>query len=423
MATRSPPLINNPRRLSLHRSLGFRVCAILLGLLPFAIAEATLRLLDLPTNPQTTDPFLDCSQLEPLFKTNSDGNFRIPPERLRLFAPAEFSLKKDSNTCRIFSLGESTTHGEPYGPPTAFTAWLGINLERIDPNRNWEMINCGGLSYASYRVLPILREVLNYDPDLIVIYCGQNEFLEARELSGWKKMPNVVARIASTLSQFRIVQFTTSIMIPTSAANHEHRITRLTREVDALLDSRGGLEKYHRSSLNAPAVVASFRWNIQQMIAACQLRNVPLVLVVPTVNLRDCPPFKIEADPNLIAEKSQLAESLWQQAQNDREQPDKARESMRQLLAIDPLHCGAHYYLGQLAIAEQDWEQARQHLIAAKDFDVCPLRATSAIQQVVRQVAAENRVWMLDADDLFQSKSPHQLVGKPWLIVHVHPGR
>jgi hypothetical protein len=365
---------------------------------------------------------LDCSQLEPLFKADADGKFRIPPERMRLFAPAEFSRPKAANTCRVFSLGGSTTQGEPYGPPTAFTAWLGINLRMIDPERNWEMVNCGGLSYASYRVLPILREVLEYDPDLMVIYCGQNEFLEERELSGWRETPTAITRTVSALSKLRIVKWVASVAKPASTPEEAARKTRLKHEVDALLDSRGGLEKYHRNPSLAEAVVASFRWNLQQMVVACQSRKIPLVLVVPTVNLRDCPPFKIEADPKLGDEALRLVESIWRQAREDRETPAKTQASMRRILEIDPQHCGAHYYLGQQAIAEQDWEKARSHLVAAKDFDVCPLRATTAIQEVVREVATQNQVMLLDADNLFQSKSPQRLVGKPWLIDHIHPG-
>jgi hypothetical protein len=95
---------------------------------------------------------------------------------------------------------------------------------------------------------------------------------------------------------------------------------------------------------------------------------------------------------------------------------------MHKILEMDAQHCGAHYYLGQQAIAEKDWERARHHLVAAKDFDVCPLRATTAIQQAVREIATQNHVMMLDADVLFQSQSPEQLVGKPWLIDHIHPG-
>ena len=422
MPTRSPTLNNGLRQRSVYRRIGFRIGAIALGLLPFAFAEATLRILGLPNDPQKNDPFLDCSEFESLFKQDSEGIYRIPPERMRLFAPAEFSLKKPSDTRRVFSLGGSTTQGEPYGPPTAFAAWLGINLKLIDPSKNWEMINCGGLSYASYRVLPILREVLGYNPDLIVLYCGQNEFLEARELSGWKKMPTMFAFAASSLSRLRLVQYTLSSLKPKQNANDEFRTTRLKREVDALLDSHGGLENYHRSSLNAPAVVASFRWNLQKMVDACEKHRVPLLIIVPTVNLRDCPPFKIETAPTLGADKSQQVESLWSQAQDDREEPPLARDSLMKLLELDPQHCGAHYYLGQLAISEKDWDRARFHFTAAKDYDVCPLRATSEIQHTVREIGLKNGVRMLDADQLFQSNSPHGLVGRAWLIDHVHPG-
>ena len=146
------------------------------------------------------------------------------------------------------------------------------------------------------------------------------------------------------------------------------------------------------------------------------------VLVVPTVNIRDCPPFKIEIDPRLDALDAEKVESLWQQAQQKSEQPKKAKRAIENLLKIDPQHAGAHYYLGQFAIAEQNWESAKYHLNAAKDFDVCPLRATTEILKAVRDVANENGVLLLDADQLFQTKCPHALVGRPWLIDHVHPG-
>ncbi len=404
-----------------YRGIGFRIAAVMFGLLPFGILELVLRAFDLPETKTLCDPFLDFSQLAPLFASDSKGVYRIPPERMRLFAPAEFNTPKPPNTKRVFSLGGSTTQGEPYGPPTAFTTWMGIHLELLDPGHSWEMINCGGLSYASYRVLPILREVLEYEPDLIVVYCGQNEFLEARELSGWKQTPPMAVQFASTLFRLRLVQMVTSILKPSSVADPDVKATRLQREVEALLDFQGGLEKYHRASLDKPSVVASFRWNLQQMVQACRSRNVPLVLVVPTANLRDCPPFKIESDPNLNIQERQKVESHWLSAQSESENVAKALESMKSILTIDPQHAGAHYFLGKQAIEDQDWESARRHLTAARDYDVCPLRATSEIQQVVREVAFEHRSPVLDADQLFESKSPHGLVGRSWLIDHVHP--
>ena len=46
--------------------------------------------------------------------------------------------------------------------------------------RPWQVVNCGGVSYASYRLTPILEEVLTYQPDLMIVCTGHNEFLEAR---------------------------------------------------------------------------------------------------------------------------------------------------------------------------------------------------------------------------------------------------
>ena len=197
--------------------------------------------------------------------------------------------------------------------------------------------------------------------------------------------------------------------------------TRLQREVDALLDSHGGLERYQRATLDAPSVVASFVWNLRKMVEACKERGVAIVLVVPTVNVLDCPPFKIQPDPNLGTDQAKELETLWQNAQQEPDPSDAIVKTLQRMLEIDRKHAGAHYKLGQLAVARRDEATAHQHLIAAKDFDVCPLRATTEIQQAVRDVAAEHRVRVLDADRLFQSKADLGLVGSPWFVDHVHP--
>ena len=49
-----------------------------------------------------------------------------------------------------------------------------INIEKV------EVINAGGICYASYRLLDLVDECLNYEPDLIIVMCGHNEFLEPR---------------------------------------------------------------------------------------------------------------------------------------------------------------------------------------------------------------------------------------------------
>ena len=80
--------------------------------------------------------------------------------------------------------------GRPYTVETAFSSWLQLFLQYADPSKKWEVVNCGGVSYASYRLVPILEEVLeNYTPDLVILYTGQNEFLEDRTYAHLKNLP------------------------------------------------------------------------------------------------------------------------------------------------------------------------------------------------------------------------------------------
>ncbi len=143
-----------------------RMFAIVLGFLPIAICEAGLRLFSVYP-PINYDPFLDLSGTAPLF-VKSDDVWTIPIERQRLFAEASFANVKSPKTRRVFCIGGSTTQGEPYKPPTAFPKWVEINLTLAAPYWDWEVVNCGGLSYASYRMLPIVNEILEHDADLVM---------------------------------------------------------------------------------------------------------------------------------------------------------------------------------------------------------------------------------------------------------------
>ena len=406
---------------------------MLAGFAPFLILEIALRIFWTPLPTAASDPFLDFGQFASLFELNGDV-YRIPRERMRLFAPAEFPVIKGSNVQRIFCIGGSTTQGEPYKPPTAYPEWMRLNLQLIAPDHKWEVINCGGLSYASYRMLPILIEVLRYQPDLVVIDCGHNEFLEKRDLSGWRESPSRVWLAMRVLRRSRVVQLASSCYAYVSQSQSaEPKKTRLEREVDALLDDHGGLEKYHRDDLQVDAVVKSMHWNVEAMVDACKRQGVPILLLIPTSNVRDCPPFKVEASPSLNAMRRQEVESHWLAARHSGTQSDSVVSSikdqnvnivvdeLKEVLALDPEHAAALYWLGKFELSMGEIESARHHLISARDKDVCPLRAVTALQDSLRGIADDHPIWSFDVDSMFQSVSEHGLVGDRCLIDHVHP--
>ena len=59
-----------------------------------------------------------------------------------------------------------------------------------------EIINTGGISYASYRVARLMEELLAYQPDVFVIYTGHNEFLEKRIYHKRPSLPTGLIRMA-----------------------------------------------------------------------------------------------------------------------------------------------------------------------------------------------------------------------------------
>ena len=398
-----------------------RLAAMGLGFLPLLLSEWILAVLDLPKQAAEIDPYVDLHHLQPLFKLDkSTGYFSIDRSRLQLFRPVSFPDRKAARTFRVFALGGSTTQGEPYSTETAFPEWLKLNLEAQSPDTRFEVINCGGLSYASYRVLAILREVLEYQPDLIVIYTGHNEFLEQRVYANWMPKSTRSATVA-WLAQMRTVQLARSLVSKPATRTEAPLRTALTKEVDALLDYAGGLNDYRRDNLLREPVVDHFRWNVEQMIRVCQQRRVPLVLVRPVSNLIDCPPFKIEVDSGLPMEKQVEFVERWEALSAHRDRIEEPLAEVDYLLSLDPQHAGALYLKGRWLADKGEWQTAKRWFIAARDADVCPLRAITPIAEAVTELAERFEVPLVDAEQLLSAVSEHEIPGSQWLVDHVHP--
>ena len=104
-----------------------------------------------------------------------------------------------------------------------------------DASRTWEVINSGGVSYASYRVANILEELTEYEPDLFVVYTGHNEFLEDRTYRSMIEMPAALRGIGALLSSTRTYS-ALSRLVRTETPER----TELPAEVETLLDVNVG---------------------------------------------------------------------------------------------------------------------------------------------------------------------------------------
>ena len=86
-----------------------------------------------------------------------------------------FAVEKQENVVRIFTLGGSSVWGDPYGPEGAFSSWLEKRLSALVPGKTIEVLNSGRKGYGSVRVENIFNEIIQYNPDLVIVYFGNNE--------------------------------------------------------------------------------------------------------------------------------------------------------------------------------------------------------------------------------------------------------
>jgi len=433
---KSPPLqgVNRGYRVILRDvALGLLVCLVL-----FAFAELSLRAAGLFKQDIGEDPYVGFSGIIPLFEVK-DGVARVAKQKLRYFNESSFSVVKPPDVIRIFCFGGSTTYGHPFDQRTSFSRWLQELLTASHPDKRFEVINVGGISYASYRIVPLIKETLQYQPDVMIIYTGHNEFLERRTYSSIIDKGSTIVAIKAALEQFHLfrgLEKAIHTILPPGDTDANQDVSTeakktkamLQPEVSALLDRSAGLELYHRDDIFAQGVVRHFAYNLEAMIQLCKAQNVPVILVEPPCNLKDFSPFKSEHDRNMtVAEQKKYAASLEKAHQQITEGAFEAAEAeLRPLLKQDPLYAETHFLMGRAKLGLGQFEEAQKYFVQARDLDVCPLRVISPIADKIREVASKNHVPLIPFVDIVNNRvrelgDPSGIPGNESFMDHVHP--
>ncbi len=326
---------------------------------------------------------------------------------------------------RVFCLGGSTTFGRPFDDRTSFPAWLRQLLPLADPGKRWEVINAGGISYASYRVTAVMEELVGYSPDLFVIYSGHNEFLEQRTYGQLKESSPWWRGLSAPLLRSRTGTLVRGWVLPENPIADGR--TLLPAEVDAVLDHSAGPDAYQRDAALRRNVLDHFRVNLDRMVGIARRAGADVVFVTPAANLKDFSPFKSSHRSGLDAASQQrFGEHLT--AADRFTEAGRFDEAVRELTAarrIDDQHAGVHYRIGKALLTLRRLPEARRSFQQAIDRDVCPLRAISEIRSAIEQAAIEHRVPLVDFQSILDGACletyGHDCPGNEYFLDHVHP--
>jgi tetratricopeptide (TPR) repeat protein len=353
------------------------------------------------TNPAFTHPFIPASfDIEPL-------NFRI-------------SKRKDAKTVRIFVFGESAAQGVPE-PGFGFAAQLRAQLAARYPDRNVEVYNLGITAINSHVVYRIARQVLEFGPDLFVIYMGNNEVVGpygpgCAYLSSMPPLPVIRASVwarSTHIGQLLIRLF-----------------SHFSRKASGPTEWRG-METFSENTVRATdprltKVYDNFEQNLRDLLQIGQRAGIETLLCTVVPNLKDSAPFVSLHRPGLSPDDTKKADGAfadgllaWRLGKND-----EATARLKEALQLDPQYANTHYLLGRLAEARGEREQARTYFIDALHWDALRFRPDVRINEIIRQSAraAGPGVVLIDlARELGgDERSRGTLSGRDILFEHVH---
>ncbi len=410
-------------KISLRKKVAFSLVSVLIF---FTLLELALMAWGIDPVLQTEDPFVGFSGSVPLYvsDTGTAGMMITAANKRSHFNLQQFQRSKPRNTFRIFCLGGSTTYGRPFNDVTSFPGWLREFLPVADPEHSWEVINTGGVSYASYRIVSLMHELIRYQPDLFVIYTGHNEFLEERSYPELAKMSPRLIEAATTAGRFRTFALLRRLVAKPSMDQPERY--QMPGEVDEILNHTVGPSSYQRDDVARDQVIKHFEFNLSRMVQLARSCGAKVLIVSPASNLKDCSPFKSQHREGLSNDQKQQFASLLKQARSLHEQGklEPAMTQYAQAMSIDDRYAELHYQVGRLLLEKQQVNEALLSSKRAQEEDVCPLRAPAAIHDSIRRITSRLNVPFVDFHQLLAEQClhehQHRLPGQEYFLDHVH---
>jgi tetratricopeptide (TPR) repeat protein len=404
----------------------FYLSALAIMLFLLCLIEVGLSLFLSPLQADIDDPYVSFKGLRPLFVLDATGtHYETSPNRLDFFRQQSFTVDKKPDKFRIFCLGGSTVQGRPYSVETSFSTWLKLNLHAAQPQTDYEVINCGGISYASYRLIPIMRELLKHKPDLFILYTGHNEFLENISYKHVKKLPQTLIQLHQIflkLRSYSLIHKITYNLRSKNITRSNALTTPLPTEVHAQLDLQNGLKSYHRDDKQRAQTIMEFRRNLGKMLMIAQNAGVPIILMNPVSNLKDNTPFKSEFSKNISGRHREQIKDIWRQSSEIPWSNAYGKiKLLEKAIKLDKRNARSLYMMAKCYQRLGRVSDAKKWFILAKDEDICPLRIIEPMHQVILETAEQFKIPLVDIKTLIENRTEDKIPGSQWLLDHVHP--
>jgi tetratricopeptide (TPR) repeat protein len=271
---------------------------------------------------------------------------------------------------------------------------------------------------GTFVVKDFLDELLDYEPDLFVVYVGHNEFygVYGPASSVGTTVAPWLTQLSIYLNRFKVYLALRDILTAAQGQQGEQRDGTLMEQMSARQAVPYMSETYE-------AARGIYARNIEALILAARKAGVPIMFSALVSNLADQPPFLSENNPALSPAAAREFSALLHRADGLLHGNDvaAAAEAYRSAVSIDSMHAGAWFGLGQAYRHLGDSSGALECLTRARDLDALRFRMSGEFQEDLRTICRSHEVIVSPADSAFASSSPGGLVGNGLILEHLHP--
>lgn len=407
----------------------FAVVAVLLPFVLLAVLELALRLTGVVAR-------------EPLFvPVEGFEDWRVQNERVaaRYFPPGA-SLPTglsdvfrpgapSDSTLRIVVQGGSSAAGYPYFYGAAFSRMLALLIENAEPSGRVEVINTGLSAVNSYTLLDLAPEIVAIRPHAVLIYAGHNEFYGVLGVGSSQTLGRSPALVNFYLDLQRLhtvrllergIRGTMSLFSGGGEGSGESGGGRSPGTDSAarttLMERMVGEQRIPLSSDTYQAGLDQFSHNMERLIRTYTEAGIAVFVSTVASNEGDMPPFE-----NAVANEEAYTAAVRQALSTASGASNEALGALTELIQQEPDGALAYYARGLLHRRGGRMADARRDFVAARDRDALRFRASSDVNEIIQRVGRLSGATVVDAEAALRSASTHGIIGKQFMLEHLHP--
>jgi len=347
----------------------------------------------------------------------------VPRERADgtpILVPADPRLRyqsilreKPEGTLRVVTFGGSATAGLGFSPNVTFSRELERILETAYPERSVEVLNLGIVALASKQVKLLVEEAARlHAADVMIVYSGNNEFLEVHAEKYAEATSTPSSRLASALMDLNLYRFVNEII--RGPQRGEALQEQEFSNEDLQLTQDAIIQEVSMSEAEIEAVLESYESNIEEMVEVAQENRTPIVLMSVASNWEwrgrsDLPEDWLEdflgEAPGEGGEATERAIQMLGQRITESD-PDERHEWLFKRASL-------HGERGDEAAARSDYR-------AAMNADPHLRRALDDANDRLRSVATRRGVSFVDTVEVLAAHAPAEIVGFGEFYDYVH---